>query len=122
MDVRMVDGSPVVDRVCCILDCGTVINPDAAINLSEGGIVDGIGVAMYGQINFVNGEPDRKNYNAYRMIRMSEAPKKIDVHFVNNDEDPSGLGEPAFPPVFGALANALYRATGKRFYQQPFDV
>lgn len=122
MDVHMVDGSPVVERVCCVLDCGTVINPDAAINLSEGGIVDGIGVAMYGQINFVNGEPDRKNYNAYRMIRMSEAPKKIDVHFVNNDEDPSGLGEPAFPPVFGALANALYRATGKRFYQQPFDV
>ena len=54
------------------------------------------------------------------MIRMSEAPKKIDVHFVKNNIDPTGLGEPTFPPVFGALANALYQATGKRFYQQPF--
>lgn len=54
------------------------------------------------------------------MIRMAEAPKKIDVHFVQNQIDPTGLGEPAFPPVFGALANALYEATGKRLYQQPF--
>lgn len=54
------------------------------------------------------------------MIRHHEAPKAIDVHFVQNDIDPTGLGEPAFPPVFGALANALYKATGKRFYDQPF--
>jgi len=54
------------------------------------------------------------------MIRHGEAPKSIDVHFVPNDIDPTGLGEPAFPPVFGALANALYKATGKRFYEQPF--
>ena len=54
------------------------------------------------------------------MIRHSEAPKSIDVHFVQNDLDPTGLGEPAYPPVFAALANALYKATGKRFYEQPF--
>jgi isoquinoline 1-oxidoreductase beta subunit len=54
------------------------------------------------------------------MIRMREAPKAIDVHFVQNDIDPTGLGEPAFPPTFGAVANALYTATGKRFYHQPF--
>ena len=53
---------------------------------------------------------------------MHEAPKKIEVHFVQNDIDPTGLGEPPFPPVFGAVANALYKATGKRFYQQPFIV
>ena len=54
------------------------------------------------------------------MIRMGEAPKEIDVHFVKNEIDPTGLGEPPFPPVFGALANALYQATGKRYYKQPF--
>ena len=54
------------------------------------------------------------------MIRMSEAPKNIEAHFVENEIDPTGLGEPAFPPAFGALANALYQATGKRFYHQPF--
>jgi len=54
------------------------------------------------------------------MIRYREAPKAIDVHFVQNDFDPTGMGEPSFPPVFGALANALYKATGKRLYDQPF--
>ena len=51
---------------------------------------------------------------------MNEAPKKIEVHFVQSDIDPTGLGEPPFPPVFGAVANALYRATGQRLYQQPY--
>ncbi len=54
------------------------------------------------------------------MIRHSEAPKHIDVHFVKNDIDPTGMGEPNFPPTFGALANALYKAKGKRLYNQPF--
>ena len=56
----------------------------------------------------------------YRLIRHHEAPKAIDVHFVKNETDPTGLGEPPFPPIFGAVANALYRATGKRHYHQPF--
>src|SRR5260221_11126827 len=55
-----------------------------------------------------------------RMIRHREAPKAIDVHFVQNEIDPTGLGEPPFPPVMAALANALYKASGKRFYSQPF--
>ena len=54
------------------------------------------------------------------MIRHQEAPKTIEIHFVQNDIDPTGMGEPTFPPVFAALANALYKATGKRHYQQPF--
>lgn len=54
------------------------------------------------------------------MILMGEAPKKIDVYFVQNEIHPTGLGEPTFPPVFGAIANALYRSTGKRYYHQPF--
>ena len=56
----------------------------------------------------------------YRIIRHDEAPRSIDVHFVKNEIDPTGLGEPPFPPVFAALANALYKATGKRYYHQPF--
>ena len=99
-----------------------MINPDAATNLSEGAIVDAIGNALYGELPFKNGVPQKSNFHQYRMIRMSEAPKQIDVHFAENDIDPTGLGEPAFPPVFGALANALYRATGKRYYDQPFNL
>ena len=54
------------------------------------------------------------------MIRHSEAPKNIEVYFVENNENPTGLGEPLFPPVFAALGNSLYKATGKRLYEQPF--
>ena len=51
---------------------------------------------------------------------MGEAPKEIEVYFVQNEIDPTGLGEPPFPPIFGAVANALYKATGKRQFHQPF--
>ena len=51
---------------------------------------------------------------------MGEAPKEIDVYFVNSESDPTGLGEPTFPPIFSALANALYSATGNRYYRQPY--
>jgi isoquinoline 1-oxidoreductase beta subunit len=97
-----------------------VVNPDSAANMAEGGIVDGIGNALYGELTFKEGVPYKNNFDTYRMIRMSESPKEIDVHFVQNDIDPTGLGEPMFPPIFGAVANALYKATGKRHYHQPF--
>lgn len=54
------------------------------------------------------------------MIRMKESPSEIKVYFVENDFDPTGLGEPIYPPTFAAVANALYQVTGKRYYQQPF--
>lgn len=120
LDLVMENGKPKVEKVTCAVDCGIVINQDAAANLTEGAIVDGIGNAMYGAMTFKQGVPETTNFDKYRMIRMKEAPVSIDVHFVKNEIDPTGLGEPAFPPVFGALANALYKATGKRYYNQPF--
>lgn len=120
LDVKIADGKPVIERVCCAVDCGIVINPDAATNQIEGAIVDGIGNALYGELDFKQGVAQKSNFDQYRMIRMSEAPKVIDVHFVDNGMDPTGLGEPAFPPVFAAIANALYQATGERYYDQPF--
>jgi isoquinoline 1-oxidoreductase beta subunit len=120
IDLSMKDGKPTVDKVHVAVDCGIVVNTVAATNLVEGGSVDGIGHAMYSGLTFTDGVPDQRNFNAYRLIRHSEAPKVIDVHFVKNDIDPTGLGEPPFPPVIGALANALYKATNKRIYSQPF--
>jgi isoquinoline 1-oxidoreductase subunit beta len=120
LDLDMKDGTPSVNSVCCAIDCGIVVNPDAAKNMAEGGVIDAIGTALYGKMTFTKGVPDKSNFNEYRMIRMNETPKTIDVHFVQNDIDPTGMGEPAYPPVFGALANALYRVTGKRVYHQPF--
>jgi len=120
MDLVMDNGRPTIPRVSCAIDCGIVVNPDAATNMAEGAIVDGIGNAMFGEMSFNNGVPAKSNFDKYSMIRQSQAPKSIDVHFVQNEIDPTGMGEPPFPPIFGALANALYKATGKRYYNQPF--
>ncbi|MDF1698547.1 MAG: molybdopterin-dependent oxidoreductase [Saprospiraceae bacterium] len=120
LDMTMEEGRPVVQKVTCAIDCGIVVNPDAATNMAEGGIVDGIGNAFFGEMTFKDGVPQKNNFHQYRMIRMSEAPKEISVHFVDNGIDPTGLGEPPFPPIFGAVANAMYKATGERQYNQPF--
>ena len=120
VDLTLQDGHPYVEQVFSAVDCGIVINPDAAINMIQGAVVDGIGNSLYGGLTHKNGVVEENNFHKYRIIRMHEAPKKIDVSFVQNDIDPTGLGEPPFPPVFGAVANALYKATGKRHYQQPF--
>lgn len=121
IDVSIKDNQPFVENVYAAVDCGIVVNPDAAANMGEGAIVDGIGNAFFGEMTFENGAPTKTNFDKYRMIRHAEAPKKIEVHFVENNEDPTGLGEPLFPPVFAALGNSLYKATGKRLYNQPFQ-
>jgi isoquinoline 1-oxidoreductase beta subunit len=120
VDMIKRDGQPYVERVFSALDCGIVVNPDAATNMVQGAVVDGIGNALYGGLTHKDGAAIQNNFNRYRMIRFHETPKKIEVHFVQNDLDPTGLGEPPFPPVFGAVANALYKAAGRRFYEQPY--
>lgn len=120
VDMVMRDGQPYVEQVTSAVDCGVVVNPDAARNMVQGAVVDGIGQSFYGALTHKNGAAEQSNFHNYRMIRHNEAPQKIDVHFVENDIDPTGLGEPPFPPVFGAVANALFKTTGKRFYNQPF--
>lgn len=122
LDLELINGEPKVKRVTCAVDCGIVINPIAAKNMTEGAIVDGIGNSMYSHLTFRQGATEQTNFDKYRMIRHREAPENIDVHFVENEIAPTGLGEPPFPPVFAAVANALYKATGKRQYNQPFMV
>ncbi|MEZ5044521.1 MAG: molybdopterin cofactor-binding domain-containing protein [Saprospiraceae bacterium] len=120
VDVVMANNQPKVQKVWCAVDCGIVINPGSALNQIEGGIVDGIGHAMYSALTFKDGQPEQNNFHTYRLIRHSEAPLAIETHFVENTIDPTGLGEPSLPPVAAALANAIAKATGERLYQQPF--
>lgn len=121
VDIVTRDGQPYVERVFSAMDCGIVVNPDSATNMVQGAVVDGIGNAFYGALTHKDGVAQQTNFDKYRIIRHNEAPKKIEVHFVQNDIDPTGLGEPPFPPVFGAVANALYKNKGRRFYNQPFQ-
>ncbi|WP_036155532.1 xanthine dehydrogenase family protein molybdopterin-binding subunit [Maribacter forsetii] len=120
LDMSSDTKSPTVNKVWCAVDCGIVINPMAAKNQIEGGIIDGIGHATYSEMTFEDGKPQHKNFDTYRLIRHKEAPKEIESFFVDNGIDPTGLGEPSLPPIIGALANALYKATGQRHYNQPF--
>ena len=120
VDVVMEGNQPKVQKVWCAVDCGIVVNPDSALNQIEGGIVDGIGHAMFSALSFKNGKPQENNFNNYRLIRHEEAPLEIETFFVDNGIDPTGLGEPSLPPIAAALANAMAKATGERSYDQPF--
>lgn len=120
IDMEMKGDEAKIKKVWCAIDCGIVVNPEGALNQVEGGIIDGIGHAMYSAMTFTNGVPDQNNFNKYRLIRYSEAPLEIETHFVQNGIDPTGLGEPSLPPIAAALANAMYSATGKRVTSQPF--
>lgn len=110
---------PILKKVYCAVDCGILVNKSGALNQAVGSIVDGLGHAMYGNLTFKDGATEQNNFNTFRMIRISEVPA-VEVHFVDNGIDPTGLGEPVLPPLGGAVANAFYKATGKRIRQQPF--
>ncbi|MFD2574259.1 molybdopterin cofactor-binding domain-containing protein [Spirosoma soli] len=118
-EVVMQKGKPVLQKVYSAADCGVVVNQSGAQQQVRGCVVDGIGHAMYGNITFKEGVPEQKNFNEYRLIRLNEIPE-VEVHFVENGIDPTGLGEPSLPPAGGAVANAIFKATGKRLRSQPF--
>ena len=119
VDLKLKNEQPVFDKIYSAVDCGIVINKDAAKNMVEGAITDGLGNAMFGKMTFKDGIPQKSNFHNYKMIRINEAPKDMEVHFVENGENPTGLGEPPFPPIFAAFTNAFSRAKNKRFYNHP---
>jgi isoquinoline 1-oxidoreductase beta subunit len=118
-EIEVKDGLPIIKRVTVAVDCGIVVNPTGARNQVEGGVLDGIGHAMYSDFSFKDGKPQYQNFDTYRLIRMNETPK-VDVYFVESSNAPTGLGEPGLPPAGGAVANAINAALGKRIYSQPF--
>jgi isoquinoline 1-oxidoreductase beta subunit len=118
-EVVMKSGKPSVKKIYAAADCGEVVNLSGARQQVTGGIVDGMGHAMFGKLSFKDGAAIQKNFDTYRLIRMKEIPE-VEVHFVDNGIDPTGLGEPALPPTGGAIANAIFAATGKRVKSQPF--
>lgn len=118
-DITLKDGYPIIEKVTVAVDCGILVNPTGAKNQVEGGVLDGIGHAMYSDFSFKDGKPEHKNFDTYRLIRMQETPK-VDVYFVENEQKPTGLGEPGLPPAGGAVSNAIHAALGQRLYSQPF--
>ncbi|MEW7279700.1 molybdopterin cofactor-binding domain-containing protein [Aquimarina sp. 2201CG1-2-11] len=118
-EVVLQNDAPIVKKVICVVDCGVVVNPLGAKNQIEGGVIDGVGHAMYGDFSFKEGVPQDQNFTTYRLIRANEAPL-VETYFVDSDIAPTGLGEPTLPPAGGAVANAIKAAKGIRIYKQPF--
>ena len=120
-DAQMVDGKAKITHVTAVTDCGEVVNLSGAENQIKGAIIDGMGHAMFAKLRFNDGVASPTNFNGYRLIKGNEIPT-INAYFVDNGIEPTGLGEPALPPTGGSIANALYAATKKRLYKQPFEV
>jgi isoquinoline 1-oxidoreductase beta subunit len=120
VEVKLANGKPKIVKVFCAVHCGRVINLSGAENQVQGAIVDGICHAMFPKVTFVNGAVVETNFNFYKFLRIKDAPLDIEVKFVNSDEAPTGLGEPALPPVAAAVGSAFYAATGKRMRKLPF--
>ena len=104
--------------VDAVVDCGIVVNPSGARAQVEGGILEGLSAALYGEITINEGATEQSNFDDYRWMRMSEAPE-IRVEFITNGLPPRGLGEPPLPPAAPALVNAIFAATGKRIRKLP---
>ncbi|HXW04541.1 MAG TPA: xanthine dehydrogenase family protein molybdopterin-binding subunit [Vicinamibacterales bacterium] len=107
-----------VHRVVSAIDCGVVVNPAGVRAQMEGCAIFGITTALYSELTLRKGRVQQSNFNDYRMLRMPEAPQ-VEVHIVPSTERSGGVGEPGVPPIAPAIANALFRATGKRLRTLP---
>jgi isoquinoline 1-oxidoreductase beta subunit len=113
------NGNVKVNRVTVALDTRYIVNPQTIAEQAEGSVIFGLTAALYGKITIKDGVPVQGNFDTYRMVRLAEAPK-IDVHLVpSGGKVWGGAGEPATPPIAGAVANAIFAATGKRIRTLP---
>ncbi len=118
-EVRLVDGAPKVGRVVTAIDCGTAISPDQIAAQMEGGTCYGLSAALFGAITLKDGVVEQTNFDGYRVLRNSEAPR-VETYIVASAAKPSGVGEPGTPVIVPAVANALLALTGRPTSALPF--
>jgi isoquinoline 1-oxidoreductase beta subunit len=119
-EVTVTRGAYKVDRIVCAVDCGVAVNPDIIEAQVEGSVGFALSTVLRNQITLRKGVVEQSNFDDYNPTRFSEMPK-VEVHIVKSLEAPTGIGEPAVPPLAPAIGNAIAAATGKRLYSLPFD-
>lgn len=114
------DKAVTIHKVWVVSDIGPVINLSGAESQVEGSVIDAISTLAAQRVTFKNGAAQQSNYDTYPLLRVDRTPK-IDVHFIETPTIPSGIGEPALPPLAGAVCNAIYAATGERIRRLPIS-
>ncbi len=109
-----------IHQIVSVGDVGQPVNLSMLEAQMQGGIIDGIGAAFYGEVPIANGRATSRNFGDYRLIRMREAPLVIEAHFIESRHRPTGFGEPPLPPIAPAVANAIAALTGERIRMMPF--
>ena len=117
-EVSIEEAQPRVHRIVAAFDCGLVVNPMGVEAQVQSAIAFGLGAALFSEITFADGRVKQSNFHDYRVLRMREMPQ-VEVHLTGAAEKPTGVGEPATPPVAPAVANALFALTGKRARRLP---
>ncbi|NKB99016.1 MAG: molybdopterin-dependent oxidoreductase [Pseudomonadales bacterium] len=107
-----------VHQVTVAVDVGPIINMSGALSQVEGAVVDGLSTMMGQKITFENGAVEQSNFHDYEVLRIEDSPK-VNTHFIQSEYSPTGLGEPALPPLAPAVTNAIFAATGQRIRKMP---
>jgi isoquinoline 1-oxidoreductase subunit beta len=122
VEASVVDGAPKLHKVTAAVHCNLPVNPMSIEAQIQGAALMGLGMTLPGaRITLKDGVVEQRNFNDYTVARMNDMPH-IDVHIVPSQDAPTGIGEPGLPPLAPALANAVFRLTGKRLRKLPFDL
>ena len=118
VEVSVIENKVKVHNVYTAIDCGIAVNKDTVKAQMEGSAIFGMSLALYGKITAKDGAIEQSNYHDYQMVRIQETPN-IHVEIIESTESPTGVGEPGVPVIAPAIVNAIYKITGKRYYNLP---